>query len=244
MSFPQSFPPVSFTTPIQTNHNAAEVEITVELLDAPITIKIRLSDTVSQLKDKIRAEIKADQEERITLIFDGKKMDYEEQTLESYNITKDSLIYQGDESSQKGGNKSVPFGIEFNELKTKKMLQLTNKGPDYQTITAGLNFRGTCVTKDCVAFGKVVWIQKGMGTFNVCEEVYLSVCPKCKKTADNIYNLGFFNCYYSIKGLQVKPEKKMVDEKDIIADNKEFTTFMESKEHAHWATLSVTTRKK
>ncbi|MBA3238297.1 MAG: hypothetical protein H0T62_08140 [Parachlamydiaceae bacterium] len=220
---------------------APEVEISIELLSHPLTLKVNLKNTIEELKEKMRAEMKASEDEKISLLYEGQTME-DDRTLASYKITKDSVIYQASNTKRVITNKSLGFGIEFNALTDTKKLEIIKVGPKYWTVAAGLNFRGTCSTQGCDAFNNVIWIQKGMGTFNVCEEVYMVVCPICKKTADKVDNLGFFNCIYSITGFQVKPDKKKVEKNDLVAEDKDFTTFEQTGILHHWATLTITTK--
>lgn len=218
------------------------IEIFIELLDSSLPMKVSLKSTVEELKEKIRLEKKIPEEEKITLILDGKILEID-RTLESYAITKDAVIYQAEETKPTGGNKSLSFGIQFNTLESVQKQQFSNEAPDYRLIRPGLNLSGICISNECEAFGKVVWIQKGMGTFNICEEAHLSLCPKCKKTADKVSNLGFFDCIYSFTGLKIQPKQERITQNDLVADNKAFTTFKQTGgELGHFASLTVTTK--
>lgn len=226
---------------VQSTNTASEIALEIELLTHPIKLKVTLKNTVEELKEKIRAEINADADEKITLRYESQTME-DDRTLASYKITEESVIYQAAKKTEEKSNKAINFGSEFNALTDEKKLKFAKIGPKYMYVTDGLNLRGTCGTKGCEAFNKVIWIQKGMNSFNICEEVYTSECPICKKSAEKIDNLGLFNCIYSIKGFQVAPEKKKMEKNDLVADDIDFTTFEQTGKLNHWASLTITTQ--
>jgi hypothetical protein len=239
----QRTPYVPYSGSVPSNNNAKEVEVSIELLSNPITLKISLNKTVEDIKEKIRSETKMDQDEKIDLLLEGQTLE-DDRTLASYNITEDSVLFQAAKNSAERGNKCISFGIKFNALEENdiKHVEIAKEGPKHRTIIPGLNLRGICDNKTCKALNQVVWIQKGMGTFDIPVEVYTSNCPSCNQTANKIDNLGFFNCLYSISGFQTQPEKKKVEKNDIVADDKDFTTFDQTKELAHWVKLTITTK--
>ncbi|MBA3238893.1 MAG: hypothetical protein H0T62_11190 [Parachlamydiaceae bacterium] len=232
---------VPYSERVTSKSNGAEVEISIELTSNSLTLKINLKNTVEELKEKIRAGIQVNGNEKITLLYEGQTME-DDRTLESYELTKDSVIYQASEKSTERGNKS--FGIKFNKLTNIQLKTFSKDAPDYCFVSDGLNLKGKCADdeKKCKAFDKVIWIKKGMGTFNIPVESCTSVCPICKKTATNIENLGFFNCLYSVDGLQTQPVRKELKQNDIVADNIQFTTFQQTGELGHWVKLDITTK--
>lgn len=84
-----------------------------------------------------------------------------------------------------------------------------------------------------------------MGTFNIAMEQCNSACPICKVliNEDNVQNLGFFDCIYSIKGKYVDGTDINVEKKS--TQDKKFETFKEEpKNQGNWKYLQVTCEKK
>lgn len=227
------------------NVQTPDIELSITLKsDSLIKVKINVNNTVEELKEKIRSAVNIPMNETISLVCNGKRLE-NFCTLATCNITEESEICQLEET------KSVTkanFGFEFPKLNDIQKLQIkqVRKGDlgycEYLTICAGLNLKGTCVNSKCEAFNKVIYIKRHMGDFVIGDEIFDATCPMCSKAAEKVDNLGFFNCIYSFKGCQIKPERKKVDEKDQVADDKEFTTFKESGDNAHWTSLNISTR--
>lgn len=230
-------------TPLSQN---GEFEISIELINnTPFKLTVSLKDTVEQLKDKIRKVQNLSEDEYISLLLDGETLE-DDRTLESYKIDNKTTLHQSLEITEETTTNKNDFfvGIQFNDLKTKQEVEFAKSAPDFRRIKTGLNLRGICITKECKAENQTIWIQKGIGTFNICEEIYESKCPQCNKTAGKIDNLGFYNCLYSVKGLQTEPELIRVEQNDIVANDKRFTTFFSTGALARWATLVITTKLK
>jgi ankyrin repeat protein/predicted acylesterase/phospholipase RssA len=130
----------------------------------------------------------------------------------------------------------------FNQFADPLLLEFGKKAPSYIYVAPGLNILATCETKECDARNKVVWIQKGMKTFNIGEEVYNSNCPICPQTAEKISNLGFYDCVYSIDGLQLQPVKKQVKEKNLIAGKDQVILFAQDEQFGSWPSLKIKTK--
>lgn len=231
----------SFSYSTHSHENVPDMDIAIELLNTAVKVAVSLKDTIEQLKEKIRKQTKLEDNESLTLLYEGEILE-DDRTLASYDMTKESIIFQYDESSEKRGNKCLTFGIRFNTLIDTESLTIIPKGPKYWVVGPGMNLRGTCGTKKCEAFNQVIWIQKGMGTFDIPVETFESICPICKKTAEKIDNLGFYNCLYSIKGYQTQPERQKIEQNDLVADDKKFTSFKQTGELAHWASLKITAK--
>jgi len=83
-------------------------------------------------------------------------------------------------------------------------------GPVYKTITSGFNVAYKCKNPKCKSYGDYVWIMKecGLGTFNISILFnYKGLnCSSCNQEVDeeNVLGAGFFDCYYSAKGVRLK----------------------------------------
>ena len=81
-----------------------------------------------------------------------------------------------------------------------------SSGPDYRTISKGINFGCYCQNKECIAFKDLVLVQLGMCEDNhgICsyEEIMFELpCPACEELLDykKIHNIFFLNCLTKIK---------------------------------------------
>jgi len=212
-----------------------DTQIFIVLQGGKITVMVNLKDTVEELKQKICLQQLSPQE-KIALSYEGEALE-DDRMLISYEIKAGSTLCEIIDG-QKETNKIC---FSFNALVDPEFMNFAKTGPDYLTVDRGLNLRGKCKNSACEANNKVVWIQKKMGTFDIGMEVYTSECPSCHKVAEEVDNLGFWDCQYSIEGFQLRPEKKKVDEKNLIAGKEKFTTFKQSGTLADWSFLKITT---
>ena len=79
-------------------------------------------------------------------------------------------------------------------------------GPDYRTISKGINLECYCQNIECIAFKDLVDVQLGMcednhGVSNYAEIMFELPCPACKELIDHkeIHNILFLNCITKIK---------------------------------------------
>lgn len=202
-----------------------------------ITLVVNPRDTVKEIKEKIQ--------QSVGFLSKNFVLTYQDESLKSdaslvnCEISDGAIIIQGKKGVQE--KIKVSFGFDFNQLQEKEEKDFYKKAPPYRIVDRGLNLKGKCVNKECIANQQVVWIQKGMGTFDIGEQAYISICPICKKTAENVNNLGFWDCIYSVQGFQIE-EKKKVEIMNQIAIKEKFTTFDESKSLAKWSFLRITTQ--
>lgn len=135
---------------------------------------------------------------------------------------------------------NVAFNFSFNSLDTIKQIQFSKTGPTYCQVVSGLNMQGECTNKKCIAIGKAVLIQKGMGSFNVAQLKHTSTCPACNEEIpfNKMNNLGFWYCKYEIAGQRADQAKKFL--KTEVAKKEHYTTFTPGEDCA-WEYLQVTT---
>lgn len=132
------------------------------------------------------------------------------------------------------------IGIGFNKLEKRKEIIPVTEGPNFRRIRQGLNFEGKCQNKVCEAFNNYVFIPKGLGEFRIAEDRYNSKCPSCDTPipVKSLLNLGFWNCHFIVKGRQIDPEDKEVNEPGESGKNT-YTTFQQG-DDCTWAFLDIT----
>lgn len=135
------------------------------------------------------------------------------------------------------------FNFAFNSLENKKQIGFSKTpktAPAYRRVTSGLNMQGECTNTKCVAIGKTVFIQKGMGTFNAGQLKHKSNCPACheKIPPEKLNNLGFWNCKYEIEGQRADKEDSFSEKE--IAVKEHYTTFVPGDDCA-WEYMQIIT---
>lgn len=141
-------------------------------------------------------------------------------------------------------------GFSFNTLENDKYLEFSKSAPRWRTITQGLNLQGRCTNQSCEA-GKnkdYVWIQKGIGKFNIAMEIFAK-CPECsekKLEGGQANNLGFWNCTYDMLGVKKVDNKPQdFERKNIEVGTEKFKTFTIGPSNVgDWFGLEVETRKR
>ncbi len=131
------------------------------------------------------------------------------------------------------------FGFLFNKLEKLIAISFSPTAPEYRRVCKGLNFQGECTNKVCAAYKKVIYIQKGFGTFNIPKEKSKCECPNCKVKVDfkKILNLGFWDCSYTIDGKQIKPKEVEVN-KSGTAPYEHYSTFAPG-DNCTWEYLEI-----
>lgn len=132
------------------------------------------------------------------------------------------------------------FNFSFNSQDHKVQVQFTQTAPAYCRVISGLNMQGECVNARCEAVGKTVFIQKGMGSFNIAQLKHKSNCPACNDVIpfDKLNNFGFWNCKYETEGF--RSDKSEEVKKQEVAEKESYTTFKPGDDCA-WEFLQVTT---
>eukprot|EP01017_Pseudomicrothorax_dubius_P003329 TRINITY_DN1044_c0_g1_i3.p1 TRINITY_DN1044_c0_g1~~TRINITY_DN1044_c0_g1_i3.p1 ORF type:complete len:236 (-),score=9.80 TRINITY_DN1044_c0_g1_i3:60-767(-) len=165
-----------------------------------IALEVNASDTAKNLKKRIQVISKLEYNS-FSLNYGGKLL--LEHSLNDYNITSGSTIELV--LSIKGGNMSFDL-LEFNDLKSEIRLDVVQNVPAYRWVSPGLHLEGVCATSSCLAFQKKVLIPLGLGEFFINKMVAIACCPICKKLAHKVTNMGFFDCEYTISGVNAQGE--------------------------------------
>ena len=95
-------------------------------------------------------------------------------------------------------------------------------GP-WRVIRDGLNLEGNCENEACMAHGKKVVIQVGIGIFNIGKLAYSSRCPCCAHPVKKVESLLLQNCIYSLDGVDLNEVSQEV--KDHKVPDKELLRF-------------------
>jgi len=211
-----------------------------------VAIKINPLDTIKNFIDLCRKKTGYDKSEYIA---DDVTLFSENLSLPisaGQHIVLDYHIENGDTFSLSLVAPTGGFGMKpltFNKLDKEGILTLNFdlNGPDYRSITQGLNLYGKCKSEGCKAFDKNIWIQKGIGTYHLSEELYESKCPSCHQIvpAVEINNLGFWDCNYKIIGKRIGTEAPINWENSAPKDN--FTTFRPEDNGHQWGYLKIIT---
>lgn len=115
-----------------------------------------------------------------------------------------------------------------------------SSAPRWRILCLGLNYQSICESSGCPAYKQYVWIQCGMGKFDILDDIFKRVCcPECKKPAADPKNIGFWNCEFTIDGKQLAPERKLVNY-TAFAPKDKYISFKGSE--ANWASLTITTK--
>lgn len=92
-----------------------------------------------------------------------------------------------DRASSEGTLSTTKVFFKRSNIKRKK---------PWEYISRGLNLQGKCQYQGCLAFQKFVWLEKGIGTYQLPQILYNSKCPLCNKKATGINLCAFYQCTY------------------------------------------------
>ncbi|NGX26449.1 MAG: hypothetical protein K940chlam6_00370 [Chlamydiae bacterium] len=196
-----------------------------------ITFDMSANDTILDLKKVVHSKelVPPDQQR---LFFFGKQLK-DERTLADYNIKKESIITVALRLRGGGG-----IGFNFSSMENSKKLGFSESAPSWRKIGPGLNLSGKCLNTSCKA--NDIWVKKGIGEFQVGEELFKSNCPECKKREVKLDNIGFWKCRYVAEGYNADSRKQI--EMDATTNDDESMITFDSTQ-ANWGYLKITTYK-
>ena len=122
------------------------------------TFHLETTSTVSQLKEEIRKQLGVDTKEQI-LTFNRKYLMDDETRLDALGIKNMTADMSLPETQLKD--------FSFNSLKDKKMKKFSKTAPKWRKLGSGINLKAKCKTSTCDAFGKMVWVKKRFGVFDI-----------------------------------------------------------------------------
>jgi len=166
----------------------------------------------------------------IRLIFQGKTLE-NNLTLRDYNIRHESTLHLL--LPLKGGAMAVGFG--FNSLNTPVIQKFATTAPAYCTVSQGLSFRTKCINSSCAAYNNAVFVNRGLGYFNIGREFVTLKCPQCSTKAEAATNCGFYRAKWKFTGTTQEGE---TIEKEGQTDTEDYYTWKDG-DDAMWVTLEV-----
>ena len=169
-----------------------------------VSLDVKKNDTIREVKIKagfISSQFKYDGE----LLQDDK-------TIEYYGIEEDDVIASNARSI--GGEVgNAAKGLADPTKKGPVRYQTTTDGPDYLTVSDGINLFGPCKNKHCIAYNKEVCSMFGFGTFDLIKDLdpdneKCPKCPSCEFPLIKLETCGFMNCRYTYIGSKIDDNEK------------------------------------
>ncbi len=179
-------------------------------------------------------------------------------TLEQSEITQDSLLFillddnpleriheeNLDHSSLE--NAMGVASLTFVNFRDEMNVFFDCRAPQWRTVIPGLNLEGKCLNSKCTAFGNWVCDPLGVGAFSMHMVRAKAKCPvkDCGKKLEGVTSCIFWNCHYTITGLEVGKEKEEILNGNAPKDNAlSFKKITENHQSnlTQWEYLTITT---
>ena len=179
------------------------------------------------------------------LWYDGKTLKDENKKLIDYGITIFSTINLiSKEALIKGGGAGAGI-FNFVDLRKEKIekVNFSEEGPNYRTVTPGLNIIGLCTNKKCETKGNEVIVQIGFGEYDLGENISeMEIrCPICEQVVKP-KTCGFTGCAYNFIG-EILEGKNFESFKTgtLEASDKYFSYYKPSEKLGKWSNLKIYT---
>jgi len=193
-----------------------------------IALDVEPSDTILEVKAQIQDKEGIPPDMQRLIYRDQLTDDY---TLDYYNIGNNVTLHLI--LSLNGG--SMGIGFAFNSFNTPVIKKFAATAPLYRIVDVGLSFRSKCYNPCCAAYDEVIYVNKGLGHFNIGRMCVTLKCPLCKTKAEPAVNCGFYLAKWSFSGTTEKG-----DELDIKGQtDTEFYYTWEDGDDTKWTSLEV-----
>jgi hypothetical protein len=114
-------------------------------------------------------------------------------------------------------------------------LEVAREIPAYRKFSQGLIFKSKCNNRGCAAYGEVIYINKGLGPFDIGVLSVTLVCPLCRNRAEAAASCGFYLAKWKSTGINQEGEEVVKQGKTM---TKEYYTW-EDAEQTQWVQLRV-----
>ena len=166
-------------------------------------------------------------------LFKGGSKLCDEETIAQHQFKEGDQIYSINRI--KGG-----ISFNFNSLDKKKIKVFKPSAKKYRLVCKGLNLEAICKNKDCIAFGKKVWIQRGFGTFQLSKQIFHCYCPLCKEKTQDATNIGYCLTHIKFEGKKRGNQEYIQWEETVVKNG--LTTFKDrDTETREWNYMEITT---
>lgn len=111
-----------------------------------------------------------------------------------------------------GAHHAIALFPEIDSNKeTVKGLPVKNDTPAWDLLYQGVHVVCVCKNKECPSKKSYVWINIGLGKFNIMEHFYNPIhCKACKEEVqlEDIRMIAFHDCLYTLQGAMITDKKK------------------------------------